>query len=126
MRKLLLISMLAWLAMSTVAFAQAPSANTPPASPNFSATVVYPPGGNFIYGGNFVLTSPITPNVGGPNPNTPAPGVGSPNAVCEIGDECFVIPPIIAAVGAADATILLYEIIRAERSERSRFPPVSP
>jgi hypothetical protein len=103
MRKLLLISMLALLAMSTTTFAGTPSSNTPADDPpNWFPGINVPPPPPPP---TFVITGDKPP----------------PN--CEVGDECFTIPPIIAAIGAADATILLYEILR---TERSRFPPVSP
>jgi len=112
--------------MSTATFAQSPPpTNTPP---NFSANVVFPPSGNFVYGGTFVLSSPVTPSVGGPTTNTPAPGVSLANVACEIGDECYVVPPpncqtgigcvppTFAAAFAGVNAFLIYEIIRSGRS----------
>ncbi|HEY3998108.1 MAG TPA: hypothetical protein VGO93_04545 [Candidatus Xenobia bacterium] len=89
------------LATGSAAFAQAQAIN-------FIATVVYPPGGLYIFGGTFVLSSPVTPAVGeglsatgqatlqlvaGELQTALLPGIQLVNVACEIGNEVFTVPP---------------------------------
>lgn len=60
-----------------------------PATPgvNYSANVIYPTDGNFIFGGTFVLSTPQSPVIGN-GQISGFPGVGSPgNTVVQVGDD---------------------------------------
>jgi hypothetical protein len=78
---------------------------------NFQATVIFPPGGQYIYGGSFVLSSPITPVVGNFDlmgagvQASVTPGIQLVNVACEIGDETFVVPPLTGDIAPATAQI---------------------
>lgn len=87
---------------------------------NFQATVVFPNGGLYIFGGTFVLSSPIVPAVGdgvtadglatlengvGQLTANLLPGIQLVNVTCEIGNEAFVVPPPEAPVEVAAGSL---------------------